>query len=254
MKKHIPNLLTLGNLFCGTIATILAVQSDFVTAGLFVVIGIFLDFFDGFVARLLKVSGELGKQLDSLADMVTSGVVPGIIMFNLLYQSSFKNLDTQLVDSGIPPNTIIMSNDYISSWVPYIGLLLTLGAGYRLAKFNIDTRQSESFIGLPTPAMSLFVISLPLIQEYATNVWVQSLISNNYFLIAVTLVLTYLMNAEIPLFSLKFKEYSLKNNSLKYFFLATSLALLIILNFISVPIIIIVYVLLSVAQELYNRK
>ncbi|MGK0421503.1 MAG: CDP-diacylglycerol--serine O-phosphatidyltransferase [Polaribacter sp.] len=254
MKKQIPNLLTLGNLFCGTIATILAVQSDFVTAGLFVVIGIFLDFFDGFVARLLKVSGELGKQLDSLADMVTSGVVPGIIMFNLLYQSSFKNLDTQLVDSGIPPNTIIMSNDYISSWVPYIGLLLTLGAGYRLAKFNIDTRQSESFIGLPTPAMSLFVISLPLIQEYATNVWVQSLISNNYFLIAVTLVLTYLMNAEIPLFSLKFKEYSLKNNSLKYFFLATSLALLIILNFISVPIIIIVYVLLSVAQELYNRK
>ena len=254
MKKQIPNLLTLGNLFCGTIATILAVQSDFVTAGLFVVIGIFLDFFDGFVARLLKVSGELGKQLDSLADMVTSGVVPGIIMFNLLYQSSFKNLDTQLVDSGIPPNTIIMSNDYISSWVPYIGLLLTLGAGYRLAKFNIDTRQSESFIGLPTPAMSLFVISLPLIQEYATNVWVQSLISNNYFLIAVTLVLTYLMNAEIPLFSLKFKEYSLKNNSLKYFFLATSLALLIILNFISVPIIIILYVLLSVAQEFYIPK
>jgi CDP-diacylglycerol--serine O-phosphatidyltransferase len=254
MKKQIPNLLTLGNLFCGTIATILAVQSDFVTAGLFVVIGIFLDFFDGFVARLLKVSGELGKQLDSLADMVTSGVVPGIIMFNLLYQSSFKNLDTQLVDSGIPPNTIIMSNDYISSWFPYIGLLLTLGAGYRLAKFNIDMRQSESFIGLPTPAMSLFVISLPLIQEYATNVWAQNLISNNYFLIAVTLVLTYLMNAEIPLFSLKFKEYSLKNNSLKYFFLATSLALLIILNFISVPIIIILYVLLSVAQEFYSRK
>ena len=252
MKKHIPNLLTLGNLFCGTIATILAVQGDFVTAGLFVVIGIFLDFFDGFAARLLNVSGELGKQLDSLADMVTSGVVPGIIMFNLLYQSSFKNLDTQFIDEGIRP--VIVSNDYISSWVSYIGLLLTLGAGYRLAKFNIDTRQSESFIGLPTPAMSLFVISLPLIQEYATNVWVQSLISNNYFLIAVTLVLTYLMNAEIPLFSLKFKEYSLKNNSLKYFFLATSLALLIILNFISVPIIIIVYVLLSVAQELYNRK
>ena len=252
MKKHIPNLLTLGNLFCGTIATILAVQGDFITAGLFVVIGIFLDFFDGFAARLLKVSGELGKQLDSLADMVTSGVVPGIIMFNLLYQSSFKNLDTQFIDEGIRP--VIVSNDYISSWVSYIGLLLTLGAGYRLAKFNIDTRQSESFIGLPTPAMSLFVISLPLIQEYATNVWVQSLISNNYFLIAVTLVLTYLMNAEIPLFSLKFKEYSLKNNFVKYLFLATSLALLIILNFISVPIIIILYVLLSVAQELYNRK
>jgi CDP-diacylglycerol--serine O-phosphatidyltransferase len=252
MKKHIPNLLTLGNLLCGTIATILAVQGDFVAAGLFVVIGIFLDFFDGFAARLLNVSGELGKQLDSLADMVTSGVVPGIIMFNLLYQSSFKNLDTQFIDKGISP--IIMSNDYIFSWISYIGLLLTLGAGYRLAKFNIDTRQSESFIGLPTPAMSLFVISLPLIQEYATNAWVQDLISNNYFLIAVTLVLTYLMNAEIPLFSLKFKEYSLKNNLVKYFFLVTSLLLIVILNFISIPIIIILYVLLSVAQEFYSRK
>jgi CDP-diacylglycerol--serine O-phosphatidyltransferase len=252
MKKHIPNLLTLGNLFCGTIATILAVQGDFVTAGLFVVIGIFLDFFDGFAARLLNVSGELGKQLDSLADMVTSGVVPGIIMFNLLYQSSFKNLDTQFIDQGISP--VIISNDYILSWTSYIGLLLTLGAGYRLAKFNIDTRQSESFIGLPTPAMSLFVISLPLIQEYATNAWVQDLISNNYFLIAVTLVLTYLMNAEIPLFSLKFKEYALKNNLVKYLFLVISLLLIVTLNFISIPIIIILYVLLSVVQEFYRRK
>jgi CDP-diacylglycerol--serine O-phosphatidyltransferase len=252
MKKHIPNLLTLGNLFCGTIATILAVQGDFVMAGLFVIIGIFLDFFDGFAARLLNVSGELGKQLDSLADMVTSGVVPGIIMFNLLYQSSFKNLDTQFIDQGISPVTI--SNDYILSWTSYIGLLLTLGAGYRLAKFNIDTRQSESFIGLPTPAMSLFVISLPLIQEYATNAWVQDLISNNYFLIAVTLVLTYLMNAEIPLFSLKFKEYGLKNNLVKYLFLVTSLLLIVTLNFISIPIIIILYVLLSVVQEFYRRK
>jgi CDP-diacylglycerol--serine O-phosphatidyltransferase len=252
MKKHIPNLLTLGNLFCGTIATILAVQGDFVTAGLFVVIGIFLDFFDGFAARLLNVSGELGKQLDSLADMVTSGVVPGIIMFNLLYQSSFKNLDTQFIDQGISP--VIIFNDYILTWTSYIGLLLTLGAGYRLAKFNIDTRQSESFIGLPTPAMSLFVISLPLIQEYATNAWVQDLISNNYFLIAVTLVLTYLMNAEIPLFSLKFKEYGLKNNLVKYLFLVTSLLLIVTLNFISIPIIIILYVLLSVVQEFYRRK
>ncbi|MFQ3181404.1 MAG: CDP-diacylglycerol--serine O-phosphatidyltransferase [Polaribacter sp.] len=251
MKKHIPNILTLGNLLCGTIATILAVQGDFVTAGLFVVIGIFLDFFDGFAARLLNVSGELGKQLDSLADMVTSGVVPGIIMFNLLYQSSFKNLDILLNNEGIIP--ITSSNGYIFSWISYIGLVLTLGACYRLAKFNIDTRQSESFIGLPTPAMSLFVISLPLIQEYSTNAWVQNLISNNYFLIAVTLVLTYLMNAEIPLFSLKFKEYSLKNNLVKYFFLVSSLLLIVTLNFISIPIIIILYVLLSVAQEFYKR-
>jgi CDP-diacylglycerol--serine O-phosphatidyltransferase len=252
MKKHIPNLLTLGNLFCGTIATILAVQGDFVAAGLFVVIGIFLDFFDGFAARLLNVSGELGKQLDSLADMVTSGVVPGIIMFHLLYQSNLENLDAQFIDEGVRPS--ITSNDYLFSWISYIGLLLTLGACYRLAKFNIDTRQSESFIGLPTPAMSLFVISLPLIQEYASAEWIQNLITNNYFLILITLLLTYLMNAEIPLFSLKFKEYSLKNNLVKYLFLFISLLLIVVLNFIAIPIIIIFYVFLSVVIEYSTRK
>jgi CDP-diacylglycerol--serine O-phosphatidyltransferase len=252
MKKHIPNLITLGNLFCGTIATILAVQGDFVAAGLFVVIGIIFDFFDGFAARLLNVSGELGKQLDSLADMVTSGVVPGIIMFNLLYQSSFKNLDIQYIDAGVLP--IITSSEDIFSGISYIGLLLTLGACYRLAKFNIDTRQSESFIGLPTPAMSLFVISLPLIQEYSTIVWMQSLVSNNYFLMLTTFLLTYLMNAEIPLFSLKFKEYTFKNNFVKYFFLSISLLLILTLNFSSIPIIIILYVFLSVTQEFYRRK
>lgn len=135
MKKHIPNLITLGNLFCGTIATIFAVQANYEFAALFVVFGIVFDFFDGFAARLLNVSGELGKQLDSLADMVTSGVVPGIIMYHLLDNDSSE-----------------------VSALKYIGLLLTLGACYRLAKFNIDTRQSDSFIGLPTPAMCLFVI------------------------------------------------------------------------------------------------
>jgi CDP-diacylglycerol--serine O-phosphatidyltransferase len=129
-----------------------------------------------------------------------------------------------------------------------------LGACYRLAKFNIDTRQSESFIGLPTPAMSLFVISLPLIQEYASAEWIQNLITNNYFLILITLLLTYLMNAEIPLFSLKFKEYSLKNNLVKYLFLFISLLLIVVLNFIAIPIIIIFYVFLSVVIEYSTRK
>ncbi|TXD49144.1 CDP-alcohol phosphatidyltransferase family protein [Polaribacter sp. IC073] len=235
MKKHIPNLITLGNLLCGTIATILAVQGDFVLAGVFVVIGIVFDFFDGFAARLLNVSGELGKQLDSLADMVTSGVVPGIIMFNLIDLNNNSSFDNSLMDYSL---------------LSFMGLLLTLGACYRLAKFNIDTRQSESFIGLPTPAMSLFVISLPLIQEYSNIEFVQNLIANNYFLIAVTLVLTYLMNAEVALFSLKFKEYSLKNNLVKYLFLLISLVMIVTLNFISVPIIIILYVVLSLIQKI----
>lgn len=242
ITKHIPNLLTLGNLFCGTVATILAVEGNFVGAGLFVVIGILFDFFDGFAARLLNVSGELGKQLDSLADMVTSGIVPGIIMLKLLEKpySTIEVGSFEMFNKDIP---IIV----------YVGLLLTIGACYRLAKFNIDTRQSDFFIGLPTPAMSLFVISLPLILEYSDIEIAHQLISNNYFLIAITLLLTYLMNAEIPLFSLKFKEYSVKKNLVKYLFLLASLLMIIFLQYISIPLIIVLYVVLSIFNN-YGKK
>ena len=238
IKKHIPNLLTLGNLFCGTIATIFAVESDFISAGLYVVVGILFDFLDGFVARLLKVSGELGKQLDSLADMVTSGVVPGVIMAKLIQNNLFDELNA-------------FDDSFLG--MSLIGLLLTLGACYRLAKFNLDTRQSDSFIGLPTPAMSLFVISLPLIQEYSDIEFVQNLIRNNYFLILVTLLLTYVMNAEIPLFSLKFKDYSIRKNWIIYVFLFSSLLLILILNYLSIPIIIILYIILSVIKNLTSK-
>lgn len=233
--KQIPNFITLGNLLSGTVAAIFAVQGDYKFTALFVCIGVLFDFFDGFVARLLNVSGELGKQLDSLADMVTSGVVPGIIMYKLLQD----NLNR--------PNYISSAVQVLD--VPLIGLILTLAAGYRLAKFNIDTRQTDSFIGLPTPAMSLFVISLPLILEYSDVDFVKNLIHNNYFLIAVTWILSYLMNAELPLFSLKFKVYSLKNNKIIYLFLLASVVLIFTLHFLSIPIIIILYILLSLIKK-----
>jgi len=236
--KQIPNLLTLGNLFCGTVATIFAVESDYNTAALFVLIGIFFDFLDGFVARLLKVSGELGKQLDSLADMVTSGVVPGIIMFKLIQNNMFDSKNSF-------ENTIL--------GISLIGLVLTLAACYRLAKFNLDTRQSDSFIGLPTPAMSLFVISLPLIQMNSEIDFVLYLIDNNYFLIAVTLILSYLMNAEIPLFSLKFKDYSWNKNWIIYSFLLTSIMLILLVKYLSIPLIIILYVVLSVIKNVTSK-
>ena len=245
MKKHIPNLLTLGNLLFGTIATIAAVNGNFEIAALSVAIGIVLDFFDGFAARLLNVSGELGKQLDSLADMVTSGVVPGIILFSLLQENSLnffeKSTDTLKIAS------------FSTGYLPYFGLLLTLAACYRLANFNIDTRQSDSFIGLPTPAMSLFVIALPLIPLYSDNQFFIDLVQNNYFLIGVVLVLSYLMNAEIPLFSLKFKNYRFKENVLKYIFLVASLIMILTLEVISIPLVIILYVLLSVGSNLSNK-
>ena len=240
LVKQIPNIITLGNLFSGTVAVIFAVEGDYEIAALLVCIGIVLDFFDGFVARLLNVSGELGKQLDSLADMVTSGVVPGIVMYKLLQDN--------LIDKPNFTNSAVQILD-----VPLIGLILTLAAGFRLAKFNIDTRQTDSFIGLPTPAMSLFILSLPLILQYTETEFVENLIKNNYFLISITCVLSYLMNAELHLFSLKFKEYSVKNNLMKYLFLIASLLMIIFLQYVSIPLIIILYVILSVINN-YGKK
>lgn len=247
IRKHIPNLFTLGNLFFGTLATIAAVQGNFEFTALFVVIGIVLDFFDGFLARILGVSGELGKQLDSLADMVTSGVAPGIVMFVMISSNNIKNLNSNVYLNSSESNieTFLRIDEYIV----YLGLILTLAACYRLAKFNIDTRQSESFIGLPTPAMSLFVVSLPLIQMHTEIAFIKELISNNYFLIGVTLVLSYLMNAELPLFSLKFKSYGIKDNMFKYILIILSAILLITVQYLAIPIIIIIYILLSIANN-----
>lgn len=245
MKKHIPNLLTLGNLLCGTIAILFAVKGDFVATALLVVIGVGLDFFDGFVARLLNVQGELGKQLDSLADVITSGVVPGIVMLQLLVDA----IDIDAVGYfGVDKYGATGSN------LPYLGLLLTLGAAYRLAKFNIDERQTDSFIGLPTPAMSLFVISLPLIVEFSSQPFFVDLVVNKWFLIIATILLTILMNAELALFSLKFKNYVFKNNSIKYLFLIISIILLVVLEFVAVPIIILLYVVLSIINNMVTSK
>ena len=246
-KKYIPNILTLLNLLSGTIAVFFAVKEQMVIAALFVFVGILFDFADGFVARLLNVQGELGKQLDSLADVVTSGLVPGIVMFQLILASVSNK--SWAVDGY---SMIELSlNDYFS--VIYItsmiGLLFTLAAAYRLAKFNIDERQTSSFIGLPTPAASLVVLSLPLIMQYSNNEIVVNIIQNTWFLIGLTLLLCYLMNAEIPLFSLKFKDYKWKNNKVKFVFVLVTLILVVALQFIAIPLVIIWYVLLSMLAK-----
>ena len=240
IKKHIPNIFTLLNLLSGTIAVIYAVYNDLVTAAYLVFWGIFFDFFDGFAARLLNVQGELGKQLDSLADVVTSGVVPGIVLYQLLQTKK----------------TIVIGTTEIFSWksenieiLPYFGLFLTLAAAYRLAKFNIDERQTSSFIGLPTPAAALVVLSLPLIVEFSSFDFAITLIENKWFLIVITLLLCYLMNAEIPLFSLKFKDYSWKNNKVKFAFILLTLLLVVLFQFVAIPIVIVLYVLLSLFSQ-----
>ena len=237
INKHIPNIVTLGNLFCGTLAAIFAVGGHFEMTALFVVLGVFLDFFDGFFARVLKVSGELGKQLDSLADMVTSGVVPGIVLFVLLGNNQ-----------QIPYE--IDSEFKFSMGLPLLGLIITLSACYRLAKFNLDTRQSESFIGLPTPAMSLFIVSLPLVQMHSDINFVKDLIGNNYFLIGIAILFSFLMNSELSLFSLKFKNYGIRENLFKYTLILLSIILLVTIEYLAVPVIIMCYVILSMLKNM----
>ena len=236
MKKHIPNIITLLNLFCGCIAVILAIESNLFLAAVFVVLGIVFDFFDGFAARLLNVKSELGLQLDSLADMITSGLVPGIVMFKLLEKTSAE----------FPTSVELLTDEADYSFLPLIGLLVTLASCYRLAKFNIDTRQTDSFIGLPTPANTLLILSLPLILMTNDVEWVNDLILNEWFLIAVTLVSCYLLNAELPLFSLKMKTYGFKENATIYLFLISCIILLGVLNYTAIPIVILLYILLSV--------
>lgn len=239
IKKHIPNLITLLNLFCGCIALTFVVQKQFEMAFYFVCLGIFLDFFDGFFARLFKVSSPLGLQLDSLADMVTSGVVPGFAMFYLMLES----YGIQISDP--------FSLHYAFA---FLGFLITLGSCYRLANFNIDTRQTDSFIGLPTPANALFILSLPLVLQHYDSLFVLELLSNYGVLIAITIGSTYILNAEIPLFSLKVKKLTIKDNTLVFFFLLVSIMLLAMLQFLGIPLVILFYILLSVVQNKWIKK
>lgn len=234
IKKHIPNLITLLNLFCGCIAIVFVAKLDFEMAFYFVCLGIFLDFFDGFFARLFQVSSPLGLQLDSLADMVTSGVVPGFVMFFLL--SSSQN--------ELSANPII----------PYLGFIVTLGSCYRLANFNIDTRQTDSFIGLPTPANALFILSLPLVLKYSDSLFTLEILTNQFVLLAITVLSAYILNAEIPLFSLKLKKFNFKDNALQIVFLSLSLLLLVFFQYLGIPLLIILYVLLSVVSNKMVKK
>lgn len=243
IKKHIPNFLTLLNLLSGTIAVFFAVKEELIIAALLVFLGIFFDFLDGFAARLLKVQGALGKQLDSLADVVTSGVVPGIVMFQLIL-AAVSNNQWSIKGHGI---TDLPLKEYLSViyLIAAIGLLLTLAAAVRLAKFNIDERQSTSFIGLPTPAAALVVLSLPFIINYSSHIFVVEIVQKGWFLISLTILLSYLMNAEIPLFSLKFKDYSWKNNKVKFIFIVITFLLVAVFQFSAVPLVILIYILTS---------
>lgn len=238
-KKHIPNSITLLNLFCGCIAITFVVQQQFEMAFYFVCLGIFLDFFDGFFARLFQVASPLGLQLDSLADMVTSGVVPGLTMFYMMLEA----FSLQISDP--------FSGQYA---LAFLGFLVTLGSCYRLANFNIDTRQTDSFIGLPTPANALFILSLPLVVRHFDSFMLFELLSNYGVLLAISIGSAYILNAEIPLFSLKVKKLTFQDNKLTFFFLAVSLLLLVTLQYLGIPLVILFYIFLSILNNKFIKQ
>lgn len=243
IKKHIPNTLTLLNLLCGLLALIAIFNGFYDHAFIFVSLGIFFDFWDGFLARKFGVAGPLGVQLDSLADMITSGVVPGLLMFKL-----FETIQQN------QPKYMLTEDTFYMGIIPYFGFLITLASCYRLANFNIDTRQTNSFIGLPTPANALLIISIPMIQYFREGEWIDAVLSNPYVLLGITLISAYLLNAEIPLFSLKFKKLNWKEAKLQIVFVIYSVLVLLLFNFVGIPIIIFSYILLSVLLNSLSKK
>lgn len=239
MKKNIPNFITLCNLLCGTIAAWQAVMGNLQYAAIFILLGIFFDFFDGLVARLLHVASPMGKELDSLADLITSGVAPGFILFYVLLRC-------------VNP-----------SWLAFTALFIPLAAAWRLAKFNLDTRQTSSFLGLPAPSNALvwaavgFCFACPTWTRIAllpipdVCTWLFTGVGP-IVLTILAAICSLLMVTEIPLFALKFKNLSWRNNQIRFIFLILSAVLLVLFGIIGIPLVILCYVLVSLVTNHFN--
>ena len=247
--KQVPNIVTLLNLFCGCIAILFTLQNGIVIvdnpetgaqyiglteqiwlASLFIGIAAVVDFFDGFVARLMGASSEMGKQLDSLADVVSFGVAPAMILYQLLRLGIARSED------GLDASILWLMPAFI----------LPCAAAYRLAKFNLDTRQTFSFRGTPVPSIGLTIAAFPLIYWHSNTEWVLSLLLNKWFIYAVTATMSWLMVSDIPIMSNKFKEKTLQANLAKLLLLIIAITGGILLGWLSVPLIFVAFVLLSV--------
>lgn len=221
--KHLPNFITICNLLCGCVGIIIVLEGHITYAAYLIWLAAIFDFLDGFVARLANAFSPMGKELDSLADMVTFGVLPSIIIYALLQER--------------------MADAY---W-PWLAFTIAAFSALRLAKFNIDTRQSDSFIGLPTPANALFISALPFV--IAGNSFMAPFIDNAIVLIVITLLFSYLMVAEIKLLALKFKNRSWQDNKARFIFVVLSALLLLFFQIEGIPLIIILYLLLSISSK-----
>lgn len=240
--KHIPNFITCLNLLSGCLAIISVILGNPLVAAYLVVAAAIFDFFDGFAARMLNVSSPIGAELDSLADMVTFGVVPGLMLLHYL-------------SGGISSLTGV--EGFLQNPVLLVPFLVPVFSALRLAKFNVDTRQTDSFRGLPTPASALWVISIPLMIEFMPfHMWwnPENVIVNQWFIIGSAIGLSVLMVSDIPLLAMKFKGFGWKGNGVRYIFLIISLVLLIILRPVAIPIILSLYVFISIIDNLFLSK
>lgn len=233
MKKHIPNILTSMNILSGCVASVMAFEGNYLWVAIWVIIAAIFDFFDGFSARMLKAYSPIGKELDSLADMVSFGLAPALAVFHFL---SYNNT------IGSPTFIIADSQFHIKEIIPYVSFLLVIFSGLRLAKFNVDERQSTSFIGLPTPANALFWISFCFgvnrLDEFTQ-------LSLFYPTIILIIVFSLLMTSEIPMFSLKVSGLKLKGNELRYLLIVFMVAAVIFWGVFGISAGIIFYIILS---------
>lgn len=229
ITRHIPNALTCMNLFSGCIACVMAFHANFEMAMLFIVIGAVFDFFDGLAARLLHAYSNIGKDLDSLADDVSFGVAPALIVFSLFKEINYPDYLS-----------------FLANWLPYAAFLIAIFSALRLAKFNNDTRQTTSFIGLPVPANALFWASLiagckPIASYHPL------------LTLALVCLFSWLLVSEIPMFSLKFKNLSWKDNKIAFIFVIISAILLITLKIAGFAAVIVWYILLSILTQKSNK-
>lgn len=225
MSKHIPNLLTISNLICGCIALYFTFQDELVFTAYLIGLAVIFDFMDGTAARLLNVSNPIGKELDSLADMVSFGLVPGAIVFNLLEGSALCKYS-------------------------FMALIIPIFSAFRLAKFNVDENQNENFIGLPTPANCLVFISIPLITTFNSESTIAYLFEIPEILLIITILMSLALVSRINLFTLKFKNLKFQDNKFRYFLIIMSIVLLIFIEFSAIPIIILIYLMMSI----FNRN
>ena len=229
MLKQLPNLMTIGNLICGCLALVAVFHGQINHAAIYVVAAAILDFLDGFVARLVNGQSELGKQLDSLADMVTFGVLPGVILYHLMLKSNYF---------------VLYESHGMFRIFKYYMFIVTAFSCIRLARFNIDARQTSYFIGVPTPINTLVILSLALM-VFNNQFGLQYYILNPWVLIGVASLSSALLVAELPLISLKFKNFRFADNKAQFILLTLSIILIPLLKFAALPAIMILYILLS---------